>query len=127
MTASHFCHGFTDMSRVKNVDPMLLGGGEGTSSWDARGRQHPDPGAGLRSCNIGHGRTGSADAACQQMTQLKAYRTFGDHPNAPIIEALSDRISALAPFPDTANFCTGGDRDITDGANKLVRRYREVR
>lgn len=127
MTASRFCHGFTDTSRVKNADPLLLGRGEGTSDRGARGRQHLDAGAGPWSCNIGHGRTGSADAACRPMAQLTADQTFGDHPDAPLTEALSDRIAALAPFPGTATLCTSGGRDTTDTAIKPVHRYREVR
>lgn len=66
-----------------------------------------------------------AEAARAQMARLAAYSTFGDYTNTPV-EALSDRIAALAPFPEAAVFHTSGGSDTTDTAIKLVRRYWEV-
>jgi putrescine aminotransferase len=125
MTTSHFWHGFTDMFVVKDAEAMHLVRGEGAYLWDVQGRRYLDASAGLWNCNIGHGRVELADAARKQMAQLETYSTFGDYTNTPI-EALSDRIAALAPFPDAAVFYTSGGSDTTDTAIKLVRRYWQV-
>jgi putrescine aminotransferase len=125
MTTSHFWHGFTDMSMVKDAEPMHLVRGEGAYLWDIQGRRYLDASASLWNCNIGHGRVELAEAARKQMAQLETYSTFGNYTNTPI-EILSDRIAALAPFPDAAVFYTSGGSDTTDTAIKLVRRYWEV-
>ncbi len=120
--ASHFWHGFADMSVVKDADPFVIARGEGAYLFDTSGRRYLDGSAGLWFCNVGHGRTALADAARKQMSTLASYSTFGDYSNAPI-EELADRLAALSPTDGASVFFTSGGSDSNDSMIKLVRRY----
>jgi adenosylmethionine-8-amino-7-oxononanoate aminotransferase len=81
-----------------------------------------DATAGLWFCNVGYGRDEIVQAAARQLEALPAYSTFGDLSNRPASE-LAERVSALAPVPDSMVFFTSGGSDSVDTATKMVRRY----
>ena len=122
MAKSFFWHGFTDMSVIKDVEPLTIARGEGAYLFDIDGRRYLDASAGLWYCNIGHGRTELAEAALAQMSRLESYSTFGDFTNEPV-EVLAERLATLAPLTDASVFFTNGGSDAIDSAIKLVRRY----
>src|SRR5437773_1767548 len=116
-----FWHPFADMASVEASGGLPLVRGEGLYVWDADGNRYLDATAGLWFCNVGHGRSESADAARAQMAELASYSTFGDLTNPPT-EALAERVAQLAPMPDAKVFQTSGGSDSIDSATKIVRR-----
>jgi adenosylmethionine-8-amino-7-oxononanoate aminotransferase len=119
---SHFWHAFADMAAVEKSGPFSVVRGEGTRVFDEDGRGYLDATASLWYCNVGHGRASIAAAAAKQLKDLAAYSTFGDFTN-PAIEALAERVAAVAPCADAKVFFTSGGSDCVDSAVKLVRRY----
>jgi putrescine---pyruvate transaminase len=121
-TMSHFWHPFADMAAVERNGTFNVVRGKGTRVFDESGRSYLDATASLWYCNVGHGRPSIAAAAAAQMTDLAAYSTFGDFTNSAV-EALAERVAAIAPCPDAKVFFTSGGSDCVDSAVKLVRRY----
>jgi putrescine aminotransferase len=119
---TNFWHPFADMSSVLSKGAMTLVRGDGAYVWDDRGRRYLDATASLWYCNVGWGRREIAEAAAAQMAALPAYSTFGDLTNRPV-EALADRVAAMAPMTDPKVFFTSGGSDSIDTAAKMVRRY----
>lgn len=123
---THFWHPFADMSSVVAGGALTLTRAEGAHVWDDRDRRYLDATASLWYCNVGWGRTEIADAVAAQMTALPVYSTFGDLTNRPV-EALADRVAALAPVPDSKVFFTSGGSDSIDTATKMARRYWQLK
>ena len=97
--------------------------GEGSTVFDAGGRAYTDALASLWYCNVGYGRTELAEAAAAQMRQIAGFQTFEYYTNPPV-EALCERVAALAPMPGAKVFLTpGGGSDAVDTAGKLARAY----
>ena len=119
---SSFWHPFADMSLVDKTGSFVVERGEGTRVFDETGRSYLDATASLWYCNVGHGRASIAEAAGTQMAQLAAYSTFGDF-SSRVVEALCERVAAIAPVADGKVFLTSGGSDCVDSAVKLVRRY----
>jgi adenosylmethionine-8-amino-7-oxononanoate aminotransferase len=117
-----FWHPFADMAAIQAAGALTLVRGEGSHVWDTEGTRYLDATAGLWFVNVGHGRAAIAEAAAAQMATLAAYSTFGDVTNEPA-EALTARVSSLAPTADTKVFLTSGGSDSIDSATKIVRRY----
>jgi adenosylmethionine-8-amino-7-oxononanoate aminotransferase len=117
-----FWHSFADMAAVETGGELVVDRGEGVHVWDEQGRRYLDATAALWYCNVGYGRTEIADAVAEQIRRLAAYSTFGDLSNRPAIE-LAERVSALAPVPDSKVFLTSGGSDSIDTATKMARRY----
>src|SRR3990170_3799248 len=117
-----FWHSFADMAAVETGGELVVDRGEGVHVWDEQGRRYLDATAALWYCNVGYGRTEIADAVAQQIRRLAAYSTFGDLSNRPAIE-LAERVSALAPVPESKVFLTSGGSDSIDTATKMARRY----
>jgi putrescine---pyruvate transaminase len=120
--ATSFWHPFSNMSHVRDHTVSIVRG-EGATVWDADGRAYIDATAALWYCNVGHGRAELAEAAAKQMRELASYHAFGIF-TTPSTEELSDRLTALAPMPDSTVFFTaGGGSDAIDTAGKLARTY----
>lgn len=116
-----FWHPFADMASVSGNE-MLMERADGYRVYDKSGRGYIDATASLWYCNVGYGRSSIVDAAAAQMHLLPSYSTFGDLANAPVLE-LADRLSSIAPQPDSKVFFTSGGSDSIDTATKLVDRY----
>jgi len=123
---THFWHPFADMAAVSASGPTTLVGAEGAHVIDDAGRRYLDATASLWYCNVGWGRREIEDAVAAQMAELPAYSTFGDLTNRPV-EALADRVAAIAPVPDSKVFFTSGGSDSIDTATKMARRYWQLR
>jgi putrescine---pyruvate transaminase len=123
---TNFWHPFADMSAVLSGGTLTLVRGEGSYVFDEDGRRYLDATASLWYCNVGWGRREIADAAAAQMAALPAYSTFGDLTNRPV-EALADRVAAIAPVADSKVFFTSGGSDSIDTAAKMVRRYWQLK
>ena len=115
-------HGFASMGAVQRDGEFVVSRGEGAWIWDTAGRRYLDATAGLWFTNVGHGRTEIADAVAAQIGRIAAYSTFGDYAVDTTV-ALADRLSAMAPVPDSKIFFTSGGSDSVDTAVKLARRY----
>src|SRR6058998_2273797 len=122
MGRTPYWHPFADMAAVQAHGELVLVRGEGAHVWDASGRRYLDATAALWYCNVGYGRATIADAAAAQLRELPAYSTFGDFSNLPAAE-LAERVSALAPVPDSKVFFTSGGSDSVETATKMTRRY----
>lgn len=116
-----FWHPFADMRAVVQSELVLVRG-EGSYVWDESGKRYLDATASLWYANIGHGRSEIAEAVADQIRTLEAYSTFGDLTSPPVRE-LTDRLSMIAPVPDSVSFLTSGGSDSVDTAVKLARRY----
>jgi adenosylmethionine-8-amino-7-oxononanoate aminotransferase len=110
------------MAAVETAGELVVDRSEGVHVWDEQGRRYLDATAALWYCNVGYGRTEIADAVAEQIRRLAAYSTFGDLSNRPAIE-LAERVSALAPVPESKVFLTSGGSDSIDTATKMARRY----
>jgi len=94
--------------------------GDGAEVIDASGRRYVDALGSLWYCNAGHGRREIADAVSAQMNRLEAFHTFERFTNSPA-ETLAQRLSGLAPMPDTRVFLTSGGSEAVETAVKLSR------
>lgn len=117
-----FWNPFANMAELAGKAISIVRG-EGSTVYDADGRAYLDAIAGLWYCNVGYGRTELAEAAARQMRELAGFQTFGSYTN-PAAEALSERITELAPMRGAKVFLTpGGGSDAVDTAGKLARAY----
>jgi putrescine---pyruvate transaminase len=115
-------HPFSDMGAVERDGEFVLVSGEGASVYDADGNRYLDGSAGLWFANVGHGRAELAEAAAAQMRKLASYHTFADFTTEPSVQ-LAERLTGIAPVPDSKVFLTSGGSDSVDTATKLARRY----
>ena len=90
--------------------------------FDDAGQRYLDGTAGLWYANLGHGRPEIAEAVERQLRTLDTYSIFGDIANEPALE-LAERLSALAPIPDSKVFLGSGGGDMIEGAAKIARSY----
>ena len=117
-----FWHPFSDMAAVQASGELSIVRGEGYHIFDSDGRRYLDATASLWYSMIGHGRTEIADAVSAQMRELEAYSTFQDLAS-PVVDALAERMAALAPVPNSTVFFTSGGSDSIDTAVKMARHY----
>ena len=117
-------HGFADM-HTGAFKEIVFRRGTGIYLEDVEGRSYIDATAALWYCNVGYGRREIAQAAAEQMARLAAYSGFGAYATEPTV-AFAERLSALAPIPETVVFLGSGGSDAIDTAAKLVRRYWDV-
>lgn len=123
---TRYWHPFADMRAVIRGGELVVDRAEGYYVFDTEGRRYLDATASLWYCNVGHGRTEIARAAFGQMQRLEAYSTFGDLTSPPVVE-LTNRITEVAPVPDSVSFLTSGGSDSIDTAVKLSRLYHKVK
>lgn len=115
-------HGFSDMGAVTDDGAFVLHRGEGAYVWDTEGSRYLDATAGLWFANVGHGRTEIAQRVADQLGRLAAYSNFGSYAIDVTVE-LAERLSALAPVPDSKILFSSGGSDSIETAAKLARRY----
>jgi len=106
------------MAAVQARGELSLERGEGYHVFDTQGRRYLDATASLWYAMIGHGRGEIGDAVAAQMRTLEAYSTFGDLTN-PVVDALIERIAALAPVANSTVFLTSGGSDSIETALEL--------
>jgi adenosylmethionine-8-amino-7-oxononanoate aminotransferase len=115
-------HGFSDMGAVGDDGAFVLHRGEGAYVWDTAGVRYLDATAGLWFANVGHGRTEIAERVADQLGRLAAYSNFGAYAVDVTVE-LAERLSAMAPVPDSKILLSSGGSDSVETAAKLARRY----
>ncbi|CAN5273969.1 aspartate aminotransferase family protein [soil metagenome] len=115
-------HGFSDMGAVEHDGRFVISRGTGAHVWDADGTRYLDATAGLWFTNVGHGRTEIAQAVAAQLGSIAAYSNFGDLAIDTTVQ-LAERLSGIAPVPDSKVFLTSGGSDSVETAAKLARRY----
>ena len=104
-----FWHPFANMAAVQASGELSIVRGEGYYVWDDQGRRYLDATASLWYCNVGHGRSGIAEAVATQMRELETYSTFQDL-TSPVVAALAERVHM-----SERNFARGAQVRIAAG------------
>jgi adenosylmethionine-8-amino-7-oxononanoate aminotransferase len=117
-------HPFADMAAVRGHE-FVLSRGEGVWLYDEAGGRYLDGSASLWYCNVGHGRTESADAVAAQMRQREAWSGFGSYATPPALE-LADALAERSGLDGAKIFFTSGGGDAIDTAAKLARLHWQV-
>ncbi len=115
-------HGFADMGAVTDNGPFVITRGKGVRIYDDAGHEYLDATAGLWFTNVGHGRREIAEAVAGQLSSIAHFSNFGDYSN-DTLEALAERVAAMAPAAGAKVMFTSGGSDAVDTAVKLARRY----
>src|SRR2546423_2050370 len=101
---------------------LLLVRGEGSSYFDAEGREYLDALGGIQLCEIGHGRAELAEVAAAQMAELEYAPMFWNFGNERAAE-LAHRLVELAPAGVEEGFFTNGGPQSCESAVKNGRVY----
>ncbi|HEY2219859.1 MAG TPA: aspartate aminotransferase family protein [Gaiellaceae bacterium] len=105
---------------------LLLVRGEGSSYFDAEGREYLDALGGIQLCEIGHGRAELAEVAATQMAELEYAPMFWNFGNERAAE-LAHRLVELAPDGIEEVFFTNGGSESCESAIKMARLYHHNR
>jgi putrescine aminotransferase len=100
--------------------------GDGSSYWDADGREYLDALGGIQLCEIGHGRAELAEVAAAQMAELEYAPMFWNFGNERAAE-LAHRLAVLAPDGIDEVFFTNGGSESCESAIKMARLYHYLR
>jgi putrescine aminotransferase len=101
--------------------------GEGSSVWDAGGRQYLDAiGGGIWVAQVGHGRRELASAASDQLTELAHFTGFFEYGNDKAA-LLAKRLVDLAPGDITRVYFTNSGSEGVDTAIKVARMFHHLR
>jgi adenosylmethionine-8-amino-7-oxononanoate aminotransferase len=121
---TRFWHGFADMHAIKDKE-VVIASGDGAIITDTNGRDYIDATAALWYCNAGYGRKEIADAVAEQLARLPGYSSFGAYTTDATL-LVAERLTSMAPIPNSAVFLASGGSDAIDTAMKLARRYWDV-
>jgi adenosylmethionine-8-amino-7-oxononanoate aminotransferase len=105
---------------------LMIVRGEGSSYWDANGREYLDALGGIQLCEIGHGRAELAEVAAAQMAELEYAPMFWNFGNERAAE-LAHRLVELAPEGIGEVFFTNGGSESCESAIKMARLYHYLR
>ncbi|MBT2212811.1 MULTISPECIES: aspartate aminotransferase family protein [Actinomadura] len=101
--------------------------GEGSTVWDAAGREFLDAlGGGIWVAQVGHGRRELAEAAARQISELAHFTSFFEY-GSDQAALLAERLAALAPGDINRAYFTCGGSEGVDTALKLARLYHHHR
>ncbi|MEV5573180.1 aspartate aminotransferase family protein [Spirillospora sp. NPDC052269] len=101
--------------------------GEGSTVWDASGREFLDAlGGGIWVAQVGHGRRELADAAARQMSELAHFTSFFEY-GTDKGALLAERLVDLAPAGMDRAFFTSSGSEAVETAMKLARLYHHHR
>ncbi|HZO77373.1 MAG TPA: aspartate aminotransferase family protein [Solirubrobacteraceae bacterium] len=105
---------------------LMIVRGQGSSYWDAEGREYLDALGGIQLCEIGHGRRELGEVAAAQIGELEyspLFWNFGNEPSARLARRLVD----LAPAGIDHVFFTNGGSESCESAIKMARLYHYLR
>jgi len=105
---------------------LLLVRAQGSSYFDAEGREYLDALGGIQLCEIGHGRGEVAEVAAAQMAELEYAPMFWNFGNERAAE-LAHRLVELAPDGIGEVFFTNGGSESCESAIKMARLYHHNR
>ncbi|MBB5870035.1 putrescine aminotransferase [Allocatelliglobosispora scoriae] len=113
--------------RPDRQDRRVMVRGQGSTVWDAAGRDFLDAlGGGIWVAQVGHGRTELAEAAKEQSLSLAHFTTFFEYTNDKAAR-LAGRLAALAPDHINRMYFTNSGSEGVDTAIKLARLYHHHR
>lgn len=120
LDVDHMLHPVTNLLRHREVGPLIIARGEGSTVFDTDGKPYLDAFAGLWNVNVGHGRTVLGDVAKAQIDQLAFQPTFFGLATPPVIE-LSAKMAQLYPGPINHFQFTSGGAESNETAIKIAR------
>lgn len=126
LQARHYLHSEHDFRVFRELGPVIIVRGEGSTVWDSEGRAYLDAQGGLCLVNIGYGRRELAEAAAEQMAELPYYHTYWRFSNRPAVE-LAARLAEIAPPGLETVYFTPGGAEAVEVAIKLARAYHRAR
>lgn len=95
---------------------------QGSSLWDAHGREYLDLLAGMGVANLGHGHPEVLAAIAAQAARHLHVMVYGEAVQAPQVE-LAAELAALAPGDLAVTYFTSSGTEAIEGALKLARKY----
>jgi adenosylmethionine-8-amino-7-oxononanoate aminotransferase len=101
--------------------PIVFTKGEGCWLTDEQGKRYLDGVGALEAMVAGHGRTRLAEAARRQLETLAFLDVFR-YTSRPALE-LAEKLSGLAPMPDTKVHYTPGGSEAVETAMKVALQY----
>ncbi len=119
---AHHLHPVSNLKQVAANGPLVMVRGEGSTIWDADGKEYIDAFAGLWNINAGHGRKELAEAAAQQIEEIAYGPTFFGLATPPPIE-LAAKLAAMYPGPVNHFQFTSGGAESNESAMKIARYY----
>ncbi|WP_423760543.1 aspartate aminotransferase family protein [Burkholderia sp. NLJ2] len=118
----HVLHPYTNLSRHRDVGPMVIERGEGVYVYDTEGNRYIEALSGLFCASLGFSEQRLADAADRQMRKLPFYHAFGHKSSEPSI-LLAEKLIAMAPVPMSKVFFANSGSEANDTAVKLIWYY----
>lgn len=119
---AHHLHPVSNLKQVAANGPLVMVRGEGSTIWDADGKEYIDAFAGLWNINVGHGRKELAETAKQQINEIAYGPTFFGLATPPPIE-LAAKLAAMYPGPVNHFQFTSGGAESNETAMKIARYY----
>jgi adenosylmethionine-8-amino-7-oxononanoate aminotransferase len=106
--------------------PLVVVEGRGAMLQDAEGREYIDGLSGLWNVNVGHGRTGLADAASTQMRRIAFASAYVGATNEPAVR-LAEMIVRRAYANTAAVYFTTAGAESNESAFKFARYYWKIK
>ncbi len=115
-------HPFTQLHRIKETGPLIIGRGKGIYIYDSQGKQYIEGLSGLWCAGLGFGDEEMVEAATEQMRTLPYYHLFSGRGMEPAIE-LAEKLKELAPVPISNVFFTSSGSEANDTQVKMIWYY----
>jgi 4-aminobutyrate---pyruvate transaminase len=123
---AHFLHPYTNLTKHREVGPMIIERGKGVYVYDDSGKEYIEGLAGLWCASFGFGEEALIEAAVQQMRRLPYYHTFAAKSHHPGID-LAEKLTAIAPVPMSKVFFANSGSEANDTVVKLVWYYNNAK
>jgi len=123
---AHFLHPYTNLTKHREVGPMIIERGKGVYVYDDSGKEYIEGLAGLWCASFGFGEEALIEAAVQQMRRLPYYHTFAAKSHHPGID-LAEKLKAIAPVPMSKVFFANSGSEANDSAIKMIWYYNNAK
>jgi 4-aminobutyrate---pyruvate transaminase len=123
---AHFLHPYTNLTKHREVGPMIIERGKGVYVYDDAGKEYIEGLAGLWCASFGFGEEALIEAAVQQMRRLPYYHTFAAKSHHPGID-LAEKLKAIAPVPMSKVFFANSGSEANDSAVKMIWYYNNAK
>ncbi len=111
--------------RTLDPNPPIAVRAQGSTIWDATGREYLDAAGGAIVVNVGHGRESIARVLAEQAGRLSY--AHGSMFTTEPIEAYASEVGPLLPVADPAIYPVSGGSEAMETALKLARAYHLAR
>ena len=115
-------HPQTNLSRHREVGPMVVTHGEGVRVYDDGGRDYIESVAGLWCASLGFAQERLAKVAYEQMRTLGYYHSFRHRSNEPNVD-LAEKLLSMAPVKMSKVLFQCSGSEANDTAIKLIWYY----